>query len=276
MSPASIRTYLILWLSAFVILVMSTHSELIKAGANSDPLILRSNYIPAVMPVSIQATSPFEISNSTLNPPQVQSLSNPSDVPETFVIDRNWTGSIPTFPTIMQAFKSQINTSMNEATTAALDSVGNNSTAISSTLQPNRGFLIYDVRVVDSDNQIHAVLVDAGDGKILSNTLLPMIDVVKMRSGPLHVGPAGQAGVTVGGGNAMPPLPPPLPNSGGGYAMPPLPPPLPNSGGGYAMPPLPPPVPNSGGGNAMPQLPVNPIPGAGGSVQPIQPEPPVQ
>jgi hypothetical protein len=260
MSPASIRTYLVLCLSAFVILVISTHSELIKAGANSDPLILRSNYIPAVMPVSIQATSPFEISNSTLNPPQVQSLSNTSDVPETFVIDRNWTGSIPTFPTIMQAFKSQINTSMNEATTAALDSVGKNSTAISSTLQPNRGFLIYDVRVVDSDNQIHAVLVDAGDGKILSNTLLPMIDVVKMGSGPLHVGPAGQAGVTVGGGYAMPPLPPPLPNSGGGYAMPPLPPPLPNSGGGYAM----------------PQLPVNPIPGAGGSVQPIQPEPPVQ
>ena len=244
MKLSSIRKYLILILSVFVVLGMSTHMESNNAEADSDPVILLSKYVPATMtPVSIQASPLLENSNSTLNP-QGQSLDKPFIAPPTFVTERNLTGSIPTFSTIMQAFKSRINTSMIEATTVALDAVGTNTTAISSTLQPDRGFLVYDIRVVDADNQIHSVIIDAGDGKVLSKILLPMIDLVKMRSGPPPVGPPGPAGVPAGGGNAMPPLPPPLPSSGGGYAM--------------------------------PQPPVNAIPGAGGSVQPIQPQFPAQ
>ena len=239
---------------------MSTHKESNYAGADSDPVILISNYVPATMtPVSIQPTHLLENSNSTLNP-QVQSLNKPFIAPPTFVTERNLTGSIPTFPTIMQAFKSRINTSMIEATTVALDAVGTNTTAISSTLQPERGFLVYDVRVVDADNQIHSVVVDAGDGKVLSKILLPTIDLVKDEKWTSTCWASRSCWLPAGGGNAMPPLPPPLPNSGSGYAMPPLPPPIPNSGSGYAM----------------PQPPVNPIPGAGGSVQPIQPQLPTQ
>jgi hypothetical protein len=260
MELSSIRKYLILILSVFIIFGMSTHMESNNAGADSDPVILLSKYVPATMtPVSIQASPLLENSNSTLNP-RGQSLDKPFIAPPTFATERNLTGSIPTFSTIMQAFKSQINTSMIEATTVALDAVGTNTTAISSTLQPDRGFLVYVIRVVDADNQIHSVIIDAGDGKVLSKILLPMIDLVKMRSGPPPVGPQGPAGVPAGGGYAMPLLPPPLPSTGGGYAMPPLPPPLPSTGGGYAM----------------PQPPVNAIPGAGGSVQPIQPQPPAQ
>ena len=163
-------TFLILNLSFFIILSMSAHMESNKAGANSDPVILPSNHMPATMtPVSIQAASLLE--NSTLNP-QALSLDNMSVAPHTLVTERKWTGSIPTFPTIMKAFKSQINTSMNEATTVALDAVGTNTTAISSTLQPDGGFLVYDVRVVDTDNKIHSVVIDAGNGKVLSKILL--------------------------------------------------------------------------------------------------------
>jgi hypothetical protein len=252
------RTYPILTLSVLILLGMSIHMESNKAGANFDSGITLSNYMPTTMnPVSTQATSPLENSNSTFNP-QAQSPSDSSIAPHNLVTEMNWTGSIPTFSTIMQAFKSQINTSMNEATTVALDVVGTNTIAISSTLQPDRGFLVYDVRVVDTNNQIYSVVVDAGDGKVLSKILLPMIDVVNTRSGALPVGPVGPAGVPAGAGYSMPPLPPPLPNSGAGYSMPPLPPPLPNSGAGYSMPPLP----------------GQPNPGTGGSVQPIQP--PVQ
>jgi uncharacterized membrane protein YkoI len=260
MKLSSVHKYLILILSVFIVLGMSTHMESNNAGADSDPVILLSKYVPATMtPVSIQASRLLENSNSTLNP-QGQSLDKPFIAPPTFATERNLTGSIPTFSTIMQAFKSRINTSMIEATTVALDAVGTNTTAISSTLQPDRGFLVYDIRVVDADNQIHSVIIDAGDGKVLSKILLPMIDLVKMRSGPPPVGPPGPAGVPAGGGYAMPPLPPPVPSTGGGYAMPPLPPPVPSTGGGYAM----------------PQPPVNAIPGAGGSVQPIQPQLPAQ
>jgi hypothetical protein len=247
MKLASIRKCLILALSVFVVLGMSTHFWSNKAEANSDPVIFLSKDTPAnIAPVSIQATSLLQNSNSTFNP-EAQPLNKPFVAPPpSFLTERNWTGSIPTFPTIMQAFKSQINTSMNEAITVALDTVGTNATAISSTLQPDKGFLVYDVRVVDNDNQIHSVVIDAGDGKVLSKIVLPMIDLVKMRGGPLPVGPSGPDGLPVGGAYAMPPLPPPLPNSGGGYAMPPLPPPPPNSG------------------YVMSQPPSNPIPGAGG------------
>jgi uncharacterized membrane protein YkoI len=260
MKLSSIRNYLVLTLTVTIALGMSTYMESNKAGANSDSIMFLSNYMPATMtPLSIQASRLLENSNSTLNP-QTQSLNKPFIAPHTFVTEGNLTGSIPTFSTIMQAFKSQINTSMNEATTVALNAVGTNTTAISSNLQPDRGFLVYDVRVVDADNQIHSVIIDAGNGRVLSKILLPMIDLVKMRSGSLPVGPPGPTGVPAGGGYVMPPLPPPLPNSGGGYAMPPLPPPLPNSGGGYAI----------------PQPSGNPIAGPGGSVQPMQPQLPAQ
>lgn len=254
----SMRMYFILSLSILIILGMSTPKEY-NTTAISDPISHLSNYRQASLSAASIPPSLLGNSNSTVNT-EGQSLNNSPTVPNSFVVERNWTGSIPTFPTIIEAFKSQIRTSMNEATTTALEEVGRNSTALSSTLQPERGFLVYVVRVVDSDNQIHSIAVDAGDGKVLSNILLPNIDVVNTRSGPTAGRPAGPVGPIQGSGYPMPPLPPPLPNGGSGYSMPPLPPPLPNSGSGYSM----------------PSLPVQPSPGLGGPVQPIQPPPPVQ
>jgi hypothetical protein len=111
---------------------------------------------------------------------------------------------------------------MNEATTAALDEVGGNSTAISSTLRPESGFIVYIVVVVDNNDMIHQVIVDAGNGNVLAEILLPTIGVTSMRSGPILGQPAGPFGPNARGGYPMPPLPPPIPNTGGSYAMPPL------------------------------------------------------
>lgn len=246
-----IRIYLVFSISFFLILGMSAQKDLIFEKANADSIILTSNNVPpTAAPTSINPTPLFTNSNS-----QIQSLDNATSLLDTSIIERNWTGSIPTFPTIMQAFKSQIKTGMNEATTAALSAVGRNSTAISSTLQPERGFLVYVVRVVDTENQIHSVIVDAGDGKVLSNTLVPTLDFAKVRSGPVSA--IGPLGGPPGTGYVMPTLPPFPPNSLTGFITPPLPPPFPNSGTGFVMPPL--------------SLPPNP----GGLVQPMQPPPPI-
>ena len=148
----------------------------------------------------------------------------------------------------------------------ALEAVGRNPTAISSNLQPERGFLVYIVRVVDTQNQIHSVVVDAGNGEVLSSTLVPTLDFTKMRSGPIPAGP----------GVVMPPLAPPVPNTGPGVVMPPLAPPVPNTGPGVVMPPLAPPVPNTGPGVVMPPLSLQPNLGASGSVPAIPPPPPPQ
>jgi hypothetical protein len=219
MKFTEIRIYLIFSLSFFLIIGMSAQKDLIFNKANADSIILISNYMsPTSATTLIKPTPVFTDSNSHSLP--IQSLDNATSLQNTSIIERNWTGSIPTFPTIMQAFKSQIKTGMNEATTAALSAVGRNSTAISSTLQPERGFLVYIVRVVDNGNQIHSVVVDAGNGKVLSNTLVPTLDFAKVRSGPVSaIGPLrGPAGT----GFVMPPLPPPFPNSGTGFVMPPL------------------------------------------------------
>jgi uncharacterized membrane protein YkoI len=275
MKLAIMHRYLIFSLSVFIVLGISTDKTPTNAGAESGPANLPSDYISSMMtPMSIQSIPQTASSNSTLRT-QAYSLNNASVVPNAFVIERNWTGSIPTFTAVMEAFKSQIKISMNEATTTALDEVGKNSTAISSTLQPESGFLVYIVRVVDNNNQIRHVVVDAGNGNVLADILLPNIDVAKMSSGPVPGQPAGPLGPITGRGYAMPALPPPIPNSGGGYAMPALPPPIPNSGGGYAMPALPPPIPNSGGGYAMPPLSIPASPPAG-TAQPMQPPSPIQ
>jgi hypothetical protein len=253
MKFTEIRIYLTFSISFFLILGMSAHKDLIFDKANADSIILTSNnMLQTSAPTSIKPTPLFTNSNS--HNLQFQSLDNATTLLDTSILERNWTGSIPTFPTIMQAFKSQIKTGMNEATTAALNAVGRNSTAISSTLQPERGFLVYIVRVVDDGNQIHSIVVDAGNGKVLSNTLVPTLDFAKVRSGPISA--IGPLGGPAGSGYVMPPLPSFPPNSVTGFITPPLPPPFPNSGTGYVMPPL--------------SLHPNP----GGLVQPMQPPPP--
>jgi uncharacterized membrane protein YkoI len=260
MNFAMIHRDLLLSLSIFIILGLCSHKSLNNTVGEFEKVDFISIYASAsIAPKSVQSTYHFASSNSTFNA-QGYPLNDASNMTNTFAIERNWTGSIPTFPAIMEAFKSQIKTSMNEATTIALDEVGINSTAISNALQPDRGFLVFVVRIVDSNNQIHEVVVDAGNGNVLADILLPKIDLSKVRSGPIPSQPLGPVGPIGGSRYSMPPLPPPIPNSGGGYSMPPLPPPIPNSGGGYSMPPLS----------------IYPSPVPGGIPQPIQPQPPAQ
>jgi hypothetical protein len=90
--------------------------------------------------------------------------------------NQNWTGSISLFSPIVDAFKSKIHTTLNDAITSAINSVGgtgaggsNASAAVAAFIHPERGFLVYNVFVLDPNNNIHRVIVDPGNGKILSN-----------------------------------------------------------------------------------------------------------
>ena len=231
---------LILSLLILIVIGLSVHNQSTIARADFEPISLLPNYTTSPMTSEFpqSTTLPKSLSSTFTN--LGQPLNNTSALPDPLLVERNRTGSIPTFPTIIEAFKSQIKTTINEATTIALDDVGENSTAISSTLQPDRGFLVYIVQVVDVNNQIHSVVVDAGDGRVLGSILLPTLDAVQMSSRPMPSVPSGPVGPISGGGYSIPPLPPPLPNSG--YAMPPLPiQPNPNSGG--PMQPIQPPTP---------------------------------
>lgn len=84
----------------------------------------------------------------------------------------NWTGSVQMASKISQLVRSQTHVPLTDATTAAMHVVGANSSANSATLVVLRGYLVYDVLVTDSNNILHRVIVDAGNGKILSNAMV--------------------------------------------------------------------------------------------------------
>jgi len=87
--------------------------------------------------------------------------------------NETFTSSIGIFPTLMQALRSQMNISLNEAITISMDAVGTNSSAISASIQADREFLVYRVFVADIDNNIHMVVVDPSDGKVLFSQQMP-------------------------------------------------------------------------------------------------------
>jgi hypothetical protein len=96
--------------------------------------------------------------------------------------NQSWTGSISLFSPIIDAFKSKIHTTLNDATTNAINAVsgggaGSNASAgaVAAFIHPENGFLVYDVFVLDSSNNIHKVIVDPGNGKVLSNQQMSMM-----------------------------------------------------------------------------------------------------
>ena len=112
----------------------------------------------------------------------------------------NWTGSVQILPTIMQAFKSQIHINLNEATTNALQAVGTNSSAVAAFIHPESGFLVYNVFVMDgNNNNIHKVIVDAGNGKVLSNQQMSMMQMMAiMHPGMTMMHPGGMGMMSSG------------------------------------------------------------------------------
>ena len=123
-------------------------------------------------------------SSSTMSPNRLNSIGMSSGLQ-----NQNWTGSIPLFSPILDAFKSKIHTTLNNATTNAINAiraggVGSNSSAVVAFIHPERGFLVYEVFVLDSSNNIHRVIVDPRNGKVLSNQLMSLMDMMFMMHHP--------------------------------------------------------------------------------------------
>jgi uncharacterized membrane protein YkoI len=105
---------------------------------------------------------------------------------------RNLTGSVQIFPRLSQIIQSKANVSLTTAATNAEKSVGPSSHALSAHVGIVNGYLIYSVRIVDPNNNIHWVIVDAGNGKVLSSQQVPFGNPL-MR--PHIIGLGGQEGI---------------------------------------------------------------------------------
>jgi hypothetical protein len=131
-------------------------------------------------------------SSSTMSPNRPNSMSMSSGLQ-----NQNWTGSISLFSPLLDPLKSKIHTTLNNATTSALNAVGGtNTSAVAAFIHPERGFLVYDVFVLDSSNIIHRVIVDPGNGRVLSNQQMSLMDVMFM----MHHHSMGMGSMMMGGG----------------------------------------------------------------------------
>ena len=90
-------------------------------------------------------------------------------------------------PTIAKAIASQVNVSLANASTTAEKAIGANAHAVAVRIGVFHGFLVYMALVVDSNNNFHGVLVDAGNGKVLASTQMSM--AAMMQSGMGMMGP---------------------------------------------------------------------------------------
>ena len=92
----------------------------------------------------------------------------------------NITGTIQLGPIIAKAIASQVNVSLANASTTAEKSVGPSAHAVALRIGVVHGFLVYMALVVDSNNNFHGVLVDAGNGKVLASTQMSMMAMMQM------------------------------------------------------------------------------------------------
>jgi hypothetical protein len=86
----------------------------------------------------------------------------------------NITGTIQLGPIIAKAISSQVHVSLANSSTTAEKAVGANAHAAAVRIGVVHGFLVYMALVVDSNNNFHGVLVDAGSGKVLASTQMSM------------------------------------------------------------------------------------------------------
>ncbi|MDQ6669041.1 MAG: hypothetical protein M3Y53_12570 [Thermoproteota archaeon] len=112
----------------------------------------------------------------------------------------NITGSValgPTLLSIQKAIASQTHVSLANASIIAEKAVDANAHAMEGSIGVVHGFLVYVVHVVDPSNNIHGVIVDAGNGKVLSSTQVSMAAL--MRGGMGMMGPGMHQGMMTHG-----------------------------------------------------------------------------
>jgi len=133
---------------------------------------------------------------TTTTSPNQRNLSNASPI-------ANITGSISLRSTISEAISSKVKTNLNDAITIAQKSVGTNTSATLAFLRPLNGYLVYDVHVRNnSNNTTTAVIVDAGNGKVLYKQSPPSLVFGDFGFGHFGMFGQGKMGQSFGGYDA--------------------------------------------------------------------------
>jgi uncharacterized membrane protein YkoI len=117
-----------------------------------------------------QASAQMMNPNTMMNP---KMMFNGSWVNPITNQSQNITGSIKLAPTLFNAISPQIKVSLSDAVKSAETQLGNNSRVVAANLGHENGYLTYTVCAIDPDMNLHRVIIDAGNGKVLLSTVLP-------------------------------------------------------------------------------------------------------
>jgi cytoskeletal protein RodZ len=153
----------------------------------------------------IQQSPPESPSSSSPSPSPSTPTPGPSSLPPNILQQQQPvpSSSVKTLPLVVQTLVSKINTTLNDATTTAIKSVGdnNNSLAIGTFLKADiDGGLAYKVFILDPDSpeNLSILTVDPSNGRVLATAQLPAPGILSN----MVVPPAGGVGGS-GGGNII-------------------------------------------------------------------------
>jgi uncharacterized membrane protein YkoI len=93
---------------------------------------------------------------------------------------QNITSSINLMNIIHQAIGSKVNISLSDAATTAEASVGNGSHAVAAHIDEQNGYLVYNVMVIDPSMNFSKVIVDPGNGQVLSSKQISKEEHMRM------------------------------------------------------------------------------------------------
>ena len=117
---------------------------------------------------SAQMMNPNMMFNGSLMNPNM--MFNGSSMNPMFMQDQNITGSIKLAPTLINSIASQIKVSLSDAAAIVQNQAGNKSNVVAAHLDVVNSYLVYTVVAVDPDANIHKLIIDAGNGKVLSSS----------------------------------------------------------------------------------------------------------
>ncbi|HEY6537080.1 MAG TPA: PepSY domain-containing protein [Candidatus Nitrosocosmicus sp.] len=128
--------------------------------------------------ITLNIKSPPMNKNMTMNAMSNGSMSKMNNMKMMIggFVQNNITSSISMFKTIGHAIDSSVKVSLSDASKTAEQTVGANSHAVFSMLKPVNDFLVYTVIVVDPSFAFHKVIVDPGNGKVILNQSLSMLE----------------------------------------------------------------------------------------------------
>ena len=162
-------------ISMMILLIYSMSSKLFLKNGSVFICILVAiaTIINAIKPIEESIVSHHQaraqLSNSNYQNMSGATLGNISSANNNNIVgSQNVTGSIKLRNIVGNAISSQIKISLVQAAMAAEKAVGNNSHAVAANLGQDNGFLVYTVWVADSNYNFHRIVVDAGNGKLLT------------------------------------------------------------------------------------------------------------